>query len=531
MGLPVMTKVSREYRPGGDYNKLPYTSMPISYTQPARLAAMAALHGLPTPAVERARVLEIGCASGGNIIPLAARFPNSQFLGIDLSAHHIELGAMRIAELGLSNIELRQGDIAQIDLSSERFDYVICHGVFSWVPKAAQDAIFKICSSSLTDLGVAAISYNVLPGWHTRSIIRDICVRHTSTETEPHRRVSMVRELLSNMAETYRDGSPYGLIIRSEAARLKMRPASYILGEFLAEENEPIHFKDLASRAAELGLLYLCEADLRSSQPEHLVPTAAAQIKRLTEGDPAGQQQYIDFFSGRTFRRSLLVRADTAGGKSRTPGPEQVRSLHCAAKLQVDVAASTEIETCFRDRANAIIKVRSKPVRIALTHLGALYPATAAISELADLCPSESARERLANEESISRAIFRLAASGRASFSSVQLKTGRSGSQFPHAWSLARAEAATDQPWVTSLNHTSVLLNAALKVLVRHMTGENNENQLAAALAMSVDRGEVVASEIESAKPPQSPTASTIDFGKFVERALDYCAAHALLVP
>src|ERR1700754_323283 len=65
------------------YDALPYPAMPITYTQPSHLAALAMLFGLSPANAEHARVLELGCASGGNIIPLASRFPNAHFVGID----------------------------------------------------------------------------------------------------------------------------------------------------------------------------------------------------------------------------------------------------------------------------------------------------------------------------------------------------------------------------------------------------------------------------------------------------------------
>ncbi|MGB7651144.1 MAG: class I SAM-dependent methyltransferase, partial [Gallionella sp.] len=86
------------------YDALPYVSMPITYSQPALLAAQARLRGIDAPVAETASVLEIGAASGGNIIPLAARFPNARFHGVDLAAAHIEIGQRRIDELDLSNV-------------------------------------------------------------------------------------------------------------------------------------------------------------------------------------------------------------------------------------------------------------------------------------------------------------------------------------------------------------------------------------------------------------------------------------------
>ena len=54
------------------------------------MAAIATLFGLSPAAVEQCRVLEIGCAGGENLIPLAASFPNAQFVGLDYSQAQIK---------------------------------------------------------------------------------------------------------------------------------------------------------------------------------------------------------------------------------------------------------------------------------------------------------------------------------------------------------------------------------------------------------------------------------------------------------
>ena len=91
-----------------DYDDLPYLSLPIAFTQPTHLVALATLHGLAAcPDPERARVLELGCASGGNLLPLAARWPMARFLGVDLSARQIADGNRRIQYFQLENVTLR----------------------------------------------------------------------------------------------------------------------------------------------------------------------------------------------------------------------------------------------------------------------------------------------------------------------------------------------------------------------------------------------------------------------------------------
>lgn len=160
--------------PRTDYDLLPYLAMPISYTEPSRLAAIGRLLGLRCPDPDAASVVEFGCADGGNLIPMAARRPGARFLRLDLSARQIEAGQARIRQLGLANIELRQADLGDIELAPASADYVICHGVFSWVPRPVHEAIMRQAGRALSDQGVAAVSYNVLPGWHLRQPVRDV---------------------------------------------------------------------------------------------------------------------------------------------------------------------------------------------------------------------------------------------------------------------------------------------------------------------------------------------------------------------
>lgn len=155
------------------YDLLPYEPRPYPDTQPGQLSALAVLHGLEPAEVTNGRVLELGCASGGNIVPLAARFPGASFVGIDLSARHVAEGQACIRELGLTNIELRQGDIATCDIPAGVFDTIICHGVYSWVPRVVQEAILHIVATHLAPTGFAYVSYNTYPGWHLRQVVRD----------------------------------------------------------------------------------------------------------------------------------------------------------------------------------------------------------------------------------------------------------------------------------------------------------------------------------------------------------------------
>ena len=179
-----------------EYDRFPYDSNPFPQSHPQRLAALGRLFGVDAPDVKTARVLELGCASGGNLLPLAYYMPSASFVGIDFSGRQLEQGREIAARAGLDNVELIHGDIAELDESHTDFDYIICHGVYSWIPDSVQHAIMRICRDRLTTNGIAYISYNVYPGWHMRSMIRDMMLYHTASLDDPVMKVGQARALL-----------------------------------------------------------------------------------------------------------------------------------------------------------------------------------------------------------------------------------------------------------------------------------------------------------------------------------------------
>ncbi len=142
------------------YDAVPYTSWPYPQSHPDRLATMATLFGLKPQPVDHARVLELGCASGGNLIPMAVAMPESHFIGIELSARQLAEGQETVRRLGLTNIELHQKNILEVGPDLGRFHYILAHGVYSWVPEPVQDKILAVCQENLEPGGVAYVSYN-----------------------------------------------------------------------------------------------------------------------------------------------------------------------------------------------------------------------------------------------------------------------------------------------------------------------------------------------------------------------------------
>ena len=172
------------------YDEIPYGSHPYPDSRPDHLRTLGRLFGMNPPEVKTARVLELGCAEGGNIIPHATKYPKAKFVGVDLSKVQIDAGNGHIKELRLKNIELKCMSIVDVDKDFGEFDYIISHGLISWVPDFVRDKIFEISSRNLSPQGIAYISYNTLPGWNMVRSIRDMMLFHTKSFTDPGEKVS-----------------------------------------------------------------------------------------------------------------------------------------------------------------------------------------------------------------------------------------------------------------------------------------------------------------------------------------------------
>ena len=311
------------------YDEVPYPSTSHVFTHPDNLATAAVLLGLtPTP-VTRCRVLELGCAGGGNLIPLALELPDSTFVGIDASAVQIDEGNAAIAAVGCRNITLKQMDILEITPELGQFDYIIVHGIFSWVPVPVRDAILKICQQNLAPNGIAYVSYNTYPGWHMLGNIRGMMLYHTRNVTDPRMRIAQARELLTFMTESLTTASElsnsrlikaYAGFLQSEAEHIGSSTDSYVYHEELEAVNDPIYFHEFAAWAARHNLQYLCEANFSDVFLNDFPPQATKELLKLSH-DLIELEQYMDFLRNRTFRKTLLVhqrRIDFASAAARS---------------------------------------------------------------------------------------------------------------------------------------------------------------------------------------------------------------------
>lgn len=317
------------------YDDTPYESNAFALTAPGHLRAVAALYGLSAPAVENARVLELGCAAGGNLLPFAVAHPKAHALGIDLSTQQVESGQAVIKAMGLRNIELRAMSITDITKDLGQFDYIIAHGVFSWVPPEVREAILRVCRENLAPEGIAYISYNTYPGWKASDVVRDAMILNSYGAQTPQERLTRAKDVLGMLEHGLSHGNPLRTALQQAVQQLRKHSDYYLMHEHLEAVNSPCYFLEFAAAAQQAGLTYLADSEPQSTIATNYGSNVAVLHSALSADSPREmREQYLDFAVGRQFRKSLLVHTERADAILRTPEANTFKNMRFGACLE-----------------------------------------------------------------------------------------------------------------------------------------------------------------------------------------------------
>ena len=311
------TQMTNEEMQQTIYKELGYKSYPFPFTTPAYLEAYGTLVGLKPPTAKTARVLELGATYGGNIISQAAHNPEATFVGIELSQDQVEKGNKIIGDAKLDNVSLVQGDILNFDESMGTFDYIIAHGFYSWISDEMKDKLLDIIYNHLADNGIAYVSYNTYPGWHTMEEVRQLMLfanrgHDESTHKEKVLRGKTVGSLVGAQILNYdnlkeRNSKFLG------ALRSVMQKDDYYVGhDHLEPHNDPCYLYQFNDHLKTHNLAYVGDADLTLSMVRTYDESIADKLEQLAPNSQADQEQYLDFMLDTTFRKSIICKASAA---------------------------------------------------------------------------------------------------------------------------------------------------------------------------------------------------------------------------
>ena len=242
---------------------------------------------------------------------MAYGLPGARFVGVELAARPVEVGRELAHSLGLSNVDLQRRDILDIPEDLGEFDYIVAHGVYSWVPKPVRDAVMSVLARHLAPDGIAYLNFNALPGGHLRNLARDLMQFRLSVFDDPEAHGEDALRFVRLVAGAQPDASPYRRILEEEIGRFENNPISVLFHDDLVPAHRAFHFRNVVDHAAQHGLRYLCEARPADVHPGRYPESIQAAINRFGGGRIA-REQCFDFLVCQMYRCSLFCREGLA---------------------------------------------------------------------------------------------------------------------------------------------------------------------------------------------------------------------------
>ncbi|RAZ51089.1 class I SAM-dependent methyltransferase [Campylobacter hyointestinalis] len=377
------------------YDELIYNSSSFVQCDIDYLHCLAKMHGLDICLPQNSAVLEIGCGCGGNILPQALNTPNAKFVGIDLSSKQIEIAKDAAKRMEISNIYFKDIDMCEfadfinggglseflnLKNSDIKFDFIIMHGVYSWIPTFVRAKFLEIVRDFLAPQGICFVSYNCYPGWKYLEIQRDF-MRFSAAATPRDDKfqaaldsLTFKKVALDKMAYVCSDlYNEFRINIEKTHcdAILNTPNKSYLYHEYLEICNQPFYFLDFVDDIGEFGLGYVCDSFIEPYY-EDLNDKTLVEFAMLNYPKHHQKEQIFDFLNNSRFRNSIITHASNKIELNEEKMLENIKDFHMIF---------TQQDINLKERAKGTI---DEPLVNALYEV---YPASLSVKELGEIVP------------------------------------------------------------------------------------------------------------------------------------------------
>lgn len=479
------------------YDEVPYESYPYSNSNPYHLMTLGTLFGMNPANPQTAKVLELGCAAGGNIIPHAVNYPKAKFVGVDLSKVQIDEANKTKNELGLKNIEFHHCSITDVDDSFGKFDYILCHGVISWVPEFVRAKIFKICNENLSENGIAYISYNTLPGWNMIRTIRDMMLYHSGMFNNVQERIKQSRLLLEFVKDSLEgSNTPYAEVLKTEAALLAKQSDHYLRHDHLEEENKQYYFREFMEEAKKQQLQYLADCSISTMYLGNMPAKVAEKLQAVN--DIVRTEQYMDFITNRRFRSTLLCHNSVK--LNRSINNQDIARFNMTFNItpekplnETDLNNALEsLKFFYNNNKESSLSTSSPCMKAILYTFAEHLNNPISFDKLTVAANKKLGGNKLAEikAELVNNAM-RLVLQG---YIQITLQDTREApnAEKPKAAKLVSYQVTkTPRLWVTNLKHEVIGINLFEKYAFQYMDGKSTKEQILEAVIKHVEKGEL----------------------------------------
>ncbi len=487
---------------GTTYDEVPYMATSFANTHPEVLAVTALMRGLDPPPLAQTRVLELGCARGANLVPMAWSMPGAEFVGVDLSQKQIDEAKALASATGTSNITFHAMDLRDLDESFGEFDYIVGHGLYSWVPPDVQEAILAVCARRLSPHGIVYLSYNTFPGWHLSVMFREMMLYRTRKIPDPVERLREARGLMRFLADSAKaEGTLWSVLLAEQATYVEQAPDWYLLHDDLEGENNPVYFSEMVERASQQGLQYVTEERWGTSD-EILSPEVWKILDRFAT-NRIEREQYLDFIRNGRFRRSLFCHA----GLPLALGPVPDRLERCRFRVlvrPVDPAADPLApgEEGFAGEGGLSLSTSDVRLRALLHVLYTAWPGTLDFATASGVLAEAARRSdgKTPPPPVLGHLLHQALLLRIVSIHLLEIPIAVALPEKPASSSIARYQASGGES-ATNLLHQPLDLEPLDRLVLPLLDGTRTRSDIEAAVAHALATGRL--SPTESGRPPE----------------------------
>lgn len=452
-------------------------------TFPDHLALCTIWHNGRHSPLHRFHLTELGCGDGANLLPIAFYHPDSTFIGIDNAESELSRASEGARQIGLQNIQFVQPDVR--DLEPAEFapcDYIIAHGLYSWVSDDTRESILQFCQNCLSPTGLAYISYNAQPGWASRGLVRDILLRsRTVQQAAIEDKANKAMEVASQLLDTLpsRDYA-YAALLADELQRVRDGKPFYVFHEYLEEFNEGFWLRDFVEHARQNDLNYVCDAQF--SQWEGQIPKELRLTLSQAGLDPIEQEETADLLCNRYFHASILCRSDAP----REPRSHQemfehvyIASSLCAESDPFDLTEG--VVELFIGAHDQEITLDVSITKAAVVLLAAQWPAGMQLKTLfqkaAKLLIEHGCEVLDKAQTQLVEEMITLFEVGAINLRLKEPNFNMTTSEYPKIHALARYEIGHSEA-LTTPYHLPLTLNMQMLEVARVMDGSKSKNEI-----------------------------------------------------
>jgi SAM-dependent methyltransferase/methyltransferase-like protein len=425
-----------------------------------RVYTVARLRGVAVAHPANCRVLEIGCGRGTNVIPQAIRYPNSEFIGIDIDTDAIHSASIIIDKLDIKNCRcLNIGVEDFVNKSFEKFDYVICHGLFAWADSLVRKAILDICSKGLNSTGVALVSYNTLPGWYMRGILAHYVQVDDDPSLSVDQRLERVHLHFDNLAA--KDNAPEledepQDALTKEIKACRLQSDGFLWHEILNRNSRGFYVRQIADLFLEHGLIFIGDSlpsRMRCWRYDELalesdLPDFTNQSASFIE-----KEQQLDHSFPIPFRSSLFSKV--VPFQEGDSDFESIYQMYVSSHLvpfaeMPDLVSNKQEIFCAPNSVSTEVEVPI--VKAALVRLRGAWPAAVFFDELYDHAVALSGASEESDRQVLARELQKFYFANMIDLHPEALPCINKLSEQPCADAFAREQARTSS-WVTTTRH------------------------------------------------------------------------------